>query len=349
MKLNIASNKNQEVIDNGKLTIQQKVNKIMGIETTNNNTEKKGINNMKLSISNKTESIDNNKPKKLELKINKGINQESLDLNIEKFAKVESILKKLDSIDNTFINFLNNQNSAIEVLNSFDKRINTLELINTNMLKNQKSILDSINSLHANLFQDNKKESKEVETKEVKTVLRKKESNIDTESINGIFDIFQSFFGNNNFLGNKELTSETMPIFQNLIESIEIDSIDSIQKSINDFRSKLTKESGKYMTARKSNVNFDSAIIKTIEKIAGKNFDIAESKENSEIINKDYFAKLFGTDTNEISGLIDEIKEYGKIDNDLINSVSNYIDGINDNISDNTKGIFINYAKQYIS
>ena len=349
MKLNIASNKNQEVIDNGKLTIQQKVNKIMGIETTNNNTEKKGINNMKLSIANKTESIDNNKPKKLELKINKGINQESLDLNIEKFAKVESILKKLDSIDNTFINFLNNQNSAIEVLNSFDKRINTLELINTNMLKNQKSILDSINSLHANLFQDNKKESKEVETKEVKTVLRKKESNIDTESINGIFDIFQSFFGNNNFLGNKELTSETMPIFQNLIESIEIDSIDSIQKSINDFRSKLTKESGKYMTARKSNVNFDSAIIKTIEKIAGKNFDIAESKENSEIINKDYFAKLFGTDTNEISGLIDEIKEYGKIDNDLINSVSNYIDGINDNISDNTKGIFINYAKQYIS
>ena len=346
MKLNIASNKNQEVIDNGKLTIQQKVNKIMGIETTNNNTEKKGINNMKLSISNKTESI---KPKKLELKINKGINQENLDLNINKFNQVESILKKLDSIDNTFINFLNNQNSAIEVLNSFDKRINTLELINTNMLKNQKSILDSINSLHANLFQDNKKESKEVETKEVKTVLRKKESNIDTESINGIFDIFQSFFGNNNFLGNKELTSETMPIFQNLIESIEIDSIDSIQKSINDFRSKLTKESGKYMTARKSNVNFDSAIIKTIEKIAGKNFDIAESKENSEIINKDYFAKLFGTDTNEISGLIDEIKEYGKIDNDLINSVSNYIDGINDNISDNTKGIFINYAKQYIS
>ena len=349
MKLNIASNKNQEVIDNGKLTIQQKVNKIMGIETTNNNTEKKGINNMKLSISNKTESIDNNKPKKLELKINKGINQESIDLNIEKFAKVESILNKLDSIDSAFTEFLKNQNSAIEVLNSFDKRINTLELINTNMLKNQKSILDSINSLHANLFQDNKKESKEVETKEVKTVLRKKESNIDTESINGIFDIFQSFFGNNNFLGNKELTSETMPIFQNLIESIEIDSIDSIQKSINDFRSKLTKESGKYMTARKSNVNFDSAIIKTIEKIAGKNFDIAESKENSEIINKDYFAKLFGTDTNEISGLIDEIKEYGKIDNDLINSVSNYIDGINDNISDNTKGIFINYAKQYIS
>lgn len=345
MKLNIASNKNQEVIDNG-MTIQDKVNKIMGIETTNNETKNKGINNMKLSISNKTESI---KPKKLELKINKGINQENLDLNINKFNQVESILKKLDSIDNTFINFLNNQNSAIEIINSFDKRIDTIELITTNLIKNQKSILDSINALHANLFQDNKKESKEVETKEVKTVLRKKESKeVDTESINGIFDIFQEYFGNNNFLGSKELTPETMPIFQALIESIEIDSIDSIQESINKFRSQLTKESGKYMTARKSNSNFDSAIIKTIEKIAGKSFDIAESKKASEIINKDYFTNQFNTDINTISDLINEITAYGKIDNELIDSVSNYIDTLSNNVSDNIKGKFINYSKQYI-
>ena len=139
-----------------------------------------------------------------------------------------------------------------------------------------------------------------------------------------------------------------MPIFQNLIESIEIDSIDSIQESINKFRSQLTKDSGKYMTARKSNSAFDNAIIKTIEKIAGKSFNIAESKQSDIVINKDFFANQFNTDINTVSELIDEIKTYGDIDKNLIESISNYIDTLSDNVSDNIKGKFINYAKSYM-
>ena len=342
MKLQIASNKT-ESIDNGKLTIQDKVNKIMGIESN----EMKG-NKMKLQIaSNKTES---SKPKKLELKTSKGINQESLDLNIDKFAKVESILNKLDSIDSTFTEFLKNQNEAISVINAFTKRIDTFELIQSNMIKNQKSILDSINALHANLFQNHKeskevkKESKEVK-KESKVILRKKESN-SFDSIDSIFNEFQNHFNHNNFMGNKELTSESRIIFQNLLESIDDSSLDSIQKGINDFRSKLTKESGKYMTARKSNKNFDSAIIKTIEALKGNSFDITESKQESEPIDKNYFANLFKVNKEIISDLIQEAIDYGKVDNALMESIQNYFN--NPSITDNMIGQFANYIKAYM-
>ena len=352
MKLQI---KNDNIMTaNNNMTIQDKVNKIMGNETTSN----KGLDNMKLKLKSNANNSPENSPLdnlKLKLKKSNGLNADNLEMSIDKFSKVKDIMDKLNSLDNTFTSFLDNSNDTIKVINNFSNRLDTFETIFTNIIKNQKSILNSINTLHGkiasngNTFFDTSKETNNPEVKTIKAIDKKANTDNDKnpETIDGIFNIFQEHFNNNNFMGNKVLTPETMPIFQALIESIDIDNIDSITKSIGKFRSQLTKESGKYMTARKSNKAFDIAIIKTIETINGNPFDIAESKENSETIDKGYFAKIFKMDKTAISGLIDDIVSLDSID-ESIELIGEIIKQSNPKANNNMIGMFINYVKAYM-
>lgn len=360
MKLQFKNDSDNSANDSN-MTIQQKVAKIMGNDS-NNDTNKKGIENMKLKLKSNADNSNDNTPLdnlKLKLKKSNGINADNLELSINKFAAIETMQNKIDNIDNTFTTFLTNQNDSVKVINSFTNRLDTIELLLTNLAKNQNSILNAVNTLHgklaknSNAFFDNSNADTSTDKKpEVKTIKasdkKQNDSAIDTESINGIFDIFQNHFNHNNFMGDKILTDENTPIFQALMESIEIDSIDTITESIGKFRSQLTKESGKYLTARKSNKAFDTAIIKTIETINDKPFNIDESKANTETIDKGYFAKIFKTTKESISELIDDIISLDDIA-ESIDLISEILRQSNPNANDNEIGLFVNYVKAYAS
>ena len=139
---------------------------------------------------------------------------------------------------------------------------------------------------------------KETEKETAKTILRKgkaknKPIELDSNdlSINDIYGLFQSNFGNKNFMGTKQLNQESLPIFMDIMDSIDISNIDSINKSLADIISKYRKQ-GIYFIAPKSTANFKTAIIETIKAIDKNNPDLDYDKSTA---NKTAIDKKFSS------------------------------------------------------
>ena len=103
------------------------------------------------------------------------------------------------------------------------------------------------------------------------------------------------------------------------------------------------------MIARKSKSNAINSLIELGKKLGLEiNENLDGTEINSPAIDKAYFTSLFNTDMETINELISESIDYGKIDNLLIDKLSEFIKSIKPDISENSIGLFINYIKSYI-
>ena len=108
MKLNLSNAKTNN-------SIQNKVNSILALNDSE--TNEKETKKMKLNLSNaKT---------KLQLKKTDSIIESNQNLTIDKFDRIEKLSKSIDSIENTFIEFLKSQNQSITIVNGFTKKIDS--------------------------------------------------------------------------------------------------------------------------------------------------------------------------------------------------------------------------------
>ena len=256
----------------------------------------------------------------------------------------------MESIETTFIDFLKSQQSTLEILNSFSKFKDDTETYLHSVIKNQSSILNGVNSLNGNFTKSLViKEKSDTITPDTdqKVILRKATDN-NNDAVSNFYDTFQSFF-NGTFCKSMDLTDETIKVFSALIDSIDDTNASTIENSIKLFRSAYTKQNGgKLITAKKSNAKFVSSIIKTIEKLCGKKIDTVSTTLPGDSIDKGYFASKFKTSKENITAIIDNAIEYGKIDDTVINGISIYLAGFRKDIPDTEIGLFINYIKQYI-
>jgi hypothetical protein len=278
-----------------------------------------------------------------DLKGKKSIMQESSELTLDKFDKIEQLTKKIFNLDTSFNEFLSNQNESIKTIASFNDKLDSLEVLVLNSIKNQKSILNAVNSLHAKAFQSDTIEPDTDISKPV-TKLRKK----DNDEVSDYYDTFQGFFAGN-FLGEKNLTDDIKPVFLALLESIDDSTPDTIESSIKNFRSEYSKHSnGKLLTARKSNDKMIKAMIKTIAKMQDKTFDLTNTTQNSETIDKNHFVDLLGISLESINDIISDLMEYGKVNTHFIEAVSEHLNEVNPNLTDHAIGTFIKYLKSYV-
>ena len=358
---NIAIDNSQETSNNDNDKSQETTDKFFSIMNIGKETIEKDIpekDNDTFSF-----TLDNENKKTLsELKQEKTQIEKVDTSSIEKFAQIENLLNKMDSIDNTFIDFLNNQKEVIATLNNFSKFRNDMEVYFTSIIKNQSAImqkqdstLNAINSIAAkfknvgNFFNaDNTEKAieKDIPEKE-KVITRKKMDN--SEILKSYFTELRNHF-TGNFCYEKDLSDSTFPVWSMLLSQIDDSNADTIEKSIRKTWSIFTKQNkGKNMIAKKSNMKFIEAMVKTIEAMQGKKVSFDNSTLPNPVIDKNHFSKLFDIPIDTISSMIDDIKNYGKIDKMVIEKVSGFIKNHNADISDHNIGTFINYIKSYIA
>ena len=345
--------------------IQEKVFKIMGFETDNEKDNETTIEKDIPEKDNDTFSftLDNENKKTLsELKKDSKTEMQKInEVNIEKFAQVEKLLEKMNSIDDTFINFLKNQNEVFTAMKNFAAFKNDMEIYFHSIIKNQSAImgkqdstLNAINSIAAkfknvgNFFNpSNTEKEKEIIPEKEKVILRKGNKSNDDISKDYFLELRKHFSGN--FCYEKELTENTFPVWKMLLENINDTNADTIEKSIRKTWSIFTKQNeNKNMIAKKSNTKFIAAMIKTIAAMQKKDVSFDNSTLPDTVKDKAYFSKLFNMPIETISSIIDDIKNYGKIDKMVIEKVSGFIKNHNADISDHNIGTFINYIKAYI-
>ena len=360
------------------LSIQDKVNKILAIDTESkeSNSNKyfqdtgKESNKMKSlnigkkskesnSILNLKKNQDTAKTLK-ELKNKKSIIEKESELTLQKLDRIDTLSANINSLNESYNILLNNFNESIEIINRFNSKLDNLENLILNSHKNDKSILNGINSFHAKLMESNKPDKSfykpEKESNKPDTVLRKGkaknkpiESDSNDLSINDIFGIFQNHFNNKNFMGDNELTEKSLPIFMDIMQSIDISNIDSINKSLADIISRYRKEKV-YFIAPKSTNDFKQAIIETIKELDSDNENLSyeKSESNKPAIDKAYFSNKFNCTIKQIENIINDSIQYGKIDNELIEAITEYFQSNDTDINDNDMGLFINYIKAYM-
>lgn len=348
---------------------QDKISAIMETETISNETKKekkeKKEMNFNLPIEKETETETNEKS--FNLPIEKGENKKTIselkkeksqiekaqDLTLGKFAQVETILEKINDIDQTFIDFLNNQKETLEVLNNFNSFRNEIETYFSNFLRNQKSILNAINSLNGN-FKKSISINTDIETeteKEIETETKKGETKLkkNIDNINPyqkLFDLWNKEF-KGNFLGEKELNENNMEVWQALIDYIDETSADTIETSIKEFRSKFTKSNnGSLLNAKRSNKKFINCMISAIETF--NKTTIKREKAPSETINKAYFTSKFEMKLKDLDNIISKVKAYGKIDETVKETIKTYALNFNSNIENKIFETFYIYLENFI-
>ena len=365
MKFNTAINNddntaNETTIKNSD-DIQKDVFKIMGFET--DNTEKETDNTEKesnaFSFDFQNNNDTDNKKSIADLKTDsKTAIQESNDLTISKFEKIESLLVKMNSIDSTFIDFLNNQKETLQVLNNFSKLKDDIETYFHNIIKNQSemnkkhdSILNAINSLNGNFTKSltiTEKDKKPDTDKKPNTVILRKGNNSNDDILKSYFLEFKKNF-NGNFLYEKELNDDTFQVWKALMHHINDENADTIESSIRDYWSKFTKSNdGKVVCAKKSNKKFISGMITTIETMQGKTKSFDNSVLPNNTLDKNHFIKNLNLTEKDIETIISELKKYGKVDSSFIKQVSAFLESKKPDISDNSIGQFMRYIKGYI-
>ena len=388
MKFNTAIN-NDSNLDNGNLDndkSQETTNKFFAIMNLNQDTEKDIEKEVEKDIDTDTFSFSfsdtekevekdidtdtfsfsfsdtDNKKTLSELKAEKSQIEKVNTVTIDKFAQVETLLSKMDNIDKTFIDFLNNQKEVTAILNNFSKFRNDMEIYFSSIIKNQSAImqkqdstLNAVNSIAAkfknvgNFFNTDTEKEKEKEAIPEKVILRKKPDTDNPSKDND--DIMMEYFAelrkhfSGNFCYEQDLNPDRFKVWKILLHAIDDTNADTIEKSIRDTWSKFTKlNDGKVMVAKKSNVKFIQAMIKTIAAMQNKTIAFDNSTLSNPVIDKAYFCKLFNIELKKINALITDIKAYGKIDKQVISAISN----LNKDISDHQIGQFINYIKGYI-
>ena len=295
-----------------------------------------------------------NKKSLSELKNEKSQIEKGNELTIDKFAQVEKLLEKMNDIDNTFIDFLNNQKDTIEVLNNFSNFKNDMETYFSSFLRNQKSILNAINSLNSN-FKKSISINTDIETeteKEIETETKKGETKLkkSIDNINPYEKLYQLFQENfkGNFLGETELTSDNKPIWIALIDYIDDSSADSIAETIKSFKSQFTKNNnGSLLNAKRSNKKFIDSMINAIEKL--NKTTVNREKYPSQAINKAYFTDKFNMKLKDIDLIIKQVKQYGKIDEQVKDTIVSYCLQFNSDIETETFKSFYKYLENFLT
>ena len=332
MKLNLGQ-KNENT------SIQEKVKNILALDLNNyNQNETKGKNEMKLNLK-KTET----KPAAAaKLQLNKSKIASETELTIDKFDRIEKLSNKIFDLDKSFIEFIQNQKEKNSFFNQLDKKIDNIEILILNSIKNQKSILDSINSFHAKAFQT---ETKPAETKPAaaETKLIKAIDRLSIDNPESLYKFWMDKF-EGNFIGTKELNF--LPQFIEMVNAIEFDNIDTIDTSFKKYFSEYLKQNGNAQPIARKSIGKAKVALLELGKALDINSDTKE-KEIPIVIDKAYFANLYETDINTISELIEEIKQYGKIDNTSSNEICDYLNQLNCDIESHLE--FIKYCRSYIN
>ena len=331
MKLNLGKKENT--------SIQEKVKNILALDLNNyNQNETKGKNEMKLNLK-KTETTI---PAKLQL--NKSKIEFESNLTIDKFDRIEKLSNKIFDLDKSFIEFINNQKEKNSFFNQLDKKIDNLEILVLNSIKNQKSILDSINSFHAKAFQtETKPAAAETKPAAAETKLIKAIDRLSIDNPESLYKYFmQKFEGN--FCGTKEM--DYLEQFIEMVNCIEFDNIDTIDKSFKVYFSDYLKANENSQPVARKSIGKAKVALLELSKALNLNSDTVESKIPI-VIDKAYFANLYDTDINTISELIEEIKQYGKIDNTSSNEICDYLNQLNCDIENHLE--FIKYCRSYLN